>query len=65
VPTIGVTVAVLRIVPVAAELTVPVTVYVIELPAGRLTPVWLILPEPLVAKPLAPPAGARRSTCRR
>ncbi len=31
------------------------TVYVTELPAGRLTPDWLILPVPVVAKPLAPP----------
>ncbi len=33
-----------------------VTVYVIELPAGKSTPVWKISPDPLVAKPLAPPA---------
>ena len=53
VPTGGVTVAVFVNVPVAAPLTVPVTVYVIALLAGRFTPVWLILPVPLVAKPVA------------
>ena len=53
VPTGGVTVAEFVNVPVAVELTVPVTVYVIALLAGRSTPVWSILPEPLVAKPVA------------
>ena len=38
------TVAVFVKVPVAFGLTVPVTVYVIELPAGRLTPVSSMLP---------------------
>ena len=53
VPMGGVTVAVFDTVPVAVELTVPVIVYVIALLAGRLTPVWLMLPVPLVAKPVA------------
>ena len=60
----GVTVAVFVNGPLAVALTEPVTVYVIVLPAGRLTPDWLILPEPVVKKPLAPPV-CRRSKCRR
>jgi hypothetical protein len=55
VPPVGVTVAVLLNLPEAVGLTRPVMVYVIELPAGRLAPVWLILPVPEAAKPLAPP----------
>ena len=54
-PTGGVTVAVLVNDPCLAGSIVAVTVYVIELPAGRLTPDWLMLPVPVVAKPLAPP----------
>ena len=53
VPTGGVTVAVFDNVPVAVELTVPVTLYVTALPAGSETLVSSILPEPLGVKPVA------------
>jgi hypothetical protein len=54
-PLAGVTLTVLSSVPVAAGLTVPVTVYVIELPAGSEAAVSLMLPLPSAVKPLAPP----------
>ena len=57
VPAGGVAVAVLVMVPVAVELTVPVTIYVIVLPDGKLTDKSLMLPEPLVVKPVAPPVA--------
>ena len=54
-PPDGVTVAVFVSVEpdVAVELTVPVTVYVIELPGGIVTLVSSMLPEPLAEKPVA------------
>ena len=63
-PTVGVTVAVFDNVPVAVELTVPLTVYVIELPAGSTTAGVVDIARAAFWK-----AAARRvpwrSTCRR
>ncbi len=53
-PAGGVTVAVFDSVPLALPLMVAASVYVIVLPAGRLT-VSLMLPLPLAVKPEAPP----------
>src|SRR5207245_2398201 len=49
-----VTVAVFVIAPTAAPLTVPVTVYVMDDPAGSVT-VLLMLPVPEAVLPVAPP----------
>ncbi len=53
----AVMVAVLETEPVAEPLKVAVTVYVTDAPAGRLTPVSLILPVPEASFPVAPPAA--------